>query len=89
MPTLTLRTHEYKTNRSGSSLARINPYVRIKASVKGEDGEYEDHAPVFIQGGLYFSEGGEEIAAKDLPKWLPGEVAKLSEKVKREVGLIK
>jgi hypothetical protein len=87
--TLSLKTHEYKKSRNGSSIARINPYVRLKASTKNEDGEWEDHAPVFIQNGLYFSEGGEEITAKDLPKWIAAEVAKLSETVKREVGLIK
>lgn len=86
---LSLRTHEYKKSRGGSVISRINPYVRLKAAIKGEDGEYEDCAPVFIQGGQYFSEGGQEIPAKELPSWLPAEVAKLSDKVKREVGLIK
>ena len=89
MATLSLKTHEFRPGNKGSALTRINPYVRIKVSTKDEDGEYVDHAPVFIQGGLYFSEGGEEIPAKDLPKWLPAEVAKLSDKVKRECGLIK
>lgn len=85
----TLKTHEYKKSRNGSVLAHLNPYVRLKASTKDEDGELIDHAPVFIQGGVYYYEGGVEIPAKEIPSWVPAEVAKLSEKVKREVGLIK
>jgi hypothetical protein len=86
---LTLKTHEYKKSRGGSVLSRVNPYVRLSYATKGEDGEYDNHAPVYIQGGQYWSEGGAEIPTKELPSWLSAEVAKLSDKVKREVGLIK
>jgi len=73
-----LKTHIPKRGDAEGKIARYQPYVRIN---------HVDGPPLFIQGGKYYSEGGELI--KDLPDWVDDEVAKMSPTAKRECGLEK
>lgn len=75
---LNLRPHEYKRqpNSGMAVLTRLNPYVRL--SVEGQP-------PIFVQDGRYYAAGGDEI--KMAPDWVKGEVAKLSDRARKEVGL--
>ena len=77
----TLKPHEYVKKRGGSALLKVNPYIRIRAG--------EDTPPIFIQGGVYYYEDGEKIDVKDLPDGIKDAVAKLSDKAKKDCGLIK
>lgn len=63
-------THEMR-------LIATNPYVRIM----GQDWP----APVYVQGGKFYGEGGPELDA--LPAGLEAELDKLSPAVRAEVGL--
>ena len=47
----TLRTHQTRTRQGQRTLVRLNPYIRL-----GVDG----HPPIFLQGGVAYSEGGQE-----------------------------
>lgn len=79
----TLKPHEYRRNPDTgvASLTRLNPYVRLRRM------DVPDAYPVYVQGGAFYSEDGKEIAKTDLPKWLPEELAKLSPKARKEVGI--
>ena len=77
----TLKPHEYVKKRGGSALLKVNPYVRIRAG--------EDNTPIFIQGGVYYYEDGEKIDPKDVPDEVKAVVSKLSDKAKKDCGLIK
>jgi hypothetical protein len=57
-------------------LVKTNPYVRIGM---------KDHTPIFIQGGRFYSEGGPEVT--EFPVGFDAELAKLSPRVRAEVGL--
>jgi hypothetical protein len=77
-----LKTHIPKRGADGESkIARYVPYTRIRG--EGADG------PLFIQGGYFYTEGGQHIKAADLPDWVEDEVAKLTPAAKRECGLEK
>jgi hypothetical protein len=73
-----LKTHVPKRNDPEGKIGRYTPYVRINSS---------EGPPLFIQGGKFYSEGGEMV--KDLPDWVDDEVAKMSPTAKRECGLEK
>ena len=77
MATLSLQVHHYEKapGSQQSRLVRQTPYVRIT-----RDG----HPPIYLQGGRVFGEGGPEI--ETLPAWFGEEVARLSPKVREEVG---
>lgn len=83
MVQLTLKVHDYKRKKGGNQavLLSVTPYVRLKAGY--------DQPPVFVQGGKFFAEGGEELADDELPDWLDAEIKKMSESAKREAGLEK
>jgi hypothetical protein len=62
MAGLRLKTHDVDVNRSGEAVAtRVTPYIRLCEGVG---------PPIFLQGGGYFYEGGEEVPTKDRPEWL-------------------
>lgn len=84
---LTLRVHDYQTRKGGQSavLTHLRPYVRLRVRLE----EDVDEPPIFIQGGHYYTEDGKEIAKDKLPKWVEGEVAKLSAGCKKDIGLTK
>lgn len=72
-----LKTHQ-TVKRGDHSLRRVHPYVRI--SVEG--------APaVFIQDGLFYSEGGEVYPNDMLPPAFFAELGKLSREARASVGL--
>jgi hypothetical protein len=79
--TFTLKPHEYERRRGGSVVAKARPYIRLKSG--------EDSPPIFIQNGVYYYEDGTQIDKKDLPEWVEKEVSKISEKAKKECGLLK
>ena len=83
MAELSLKVHDYKRKKGSNQavLLRITPYVRIRSGM--------DDPPVFIQGGKFFAEGGEEFDKDELPDWVPAEISKMSDSAKREAGLIK
>lgn len=76
-----LRTHIPKKGDGEGKIARYTPYVRIRG--EGADG------PLFIQGGYFYTEGGQHIKQADLPDWVDDEVAKMTPAAKRECGLEK
>jgi len=82
---LTLRVHEYKRVNDGSKavLTRLNPYIVLTQG--SPDG---GSTRVFIQNGCFFHEGGAEYKKHELPDWLPREIAKMSEAIKKSVGLV-
>jgi hypothetical protein len=60
--TLKLKTHEVSVNKQGETLGtRVTPYIRLYA---------EDGPPIFLQGGAYFYEGGEQVPDEAQPDWL-------------------
>lgn len=76
---LNLQPHTFRKAKGGGQvLTRTVPYIRLRV---GEE------PPIFIQGGKFFYEGGSALAEKDIPKWVAGELKKISEQAKREVGL--
>ena len=79
---LSLKPHEYRKQPDSSSavLTRLNPYIRLR-QLGG------DEPPIFIQGGLFFYEGGQEIPKAKLPAWVLEELKKLTPKARKEVGL--
>ena len=79
------RVHEYKKVNDGSrpTLTKINPATRLGRRGEGID----ESVYVFIQGGLFFSEGGARIKTKDLPPWLDDEIKRMSREARAEVGL--
>lgn len=77
---LSLITHEYKTIRGKAVLTRQRPYVRVFA---------ESGPPVFIQGGQFYTEGGQEIPEAELPDWVWDEIGRMSETAKQEAGISK
>jgi len=56
-------------------LVKTNPYVRLGR---------KDHPPIYVQGGQVYGEGGGPI--EPLPDWFDGEMARLSPKVRDEIG---
>ena len=83
MLSLNLKVHEYKRINDGSraTLERVNPYILLtKATDVGS-------TRVFIQGGAFFHEKGEEYTKEELPPWLNEEIAKMSVAARKEVGL--
>jgi hypothetical protein len=77
MAVLSLRVHhhEKKPGSMESRLVRVTPYVRITR---------DSHPPLYVQGGRVFSEGGPEV--ETLPAWFGEEMARLSPKVREEIG---
>lgn len=80
---LSLKVHEYKRANDGSKavLTRVNPYVML-ARGNPEGGSVR----VFLQNGMFFHEGGDEYKKHELPDWLSSELAKLTPRIKKEVG---
>ena len=76
--TLSLKTHEFTMKRGQPVISRTNPYVRL---CRGEG------PPVFIQGGSFYYEGGQEVKEGEFPDWLPEMLKTLSLEVREEVGL--
>lgn len=81
---LNLRVHEYKRVNDGSKavLTRLNPYIVLTHGI-AEGGSTR----VFIQGGAFFHEGGDEYKKSELPDWLDSEIAKISPAIRKSVGL--
>jgi hypothetical protein len=72
---LKVHHHEKLPGTQESRLVKVTPYVRIT-----RDG----HPPLYVQGGKVFGEGGPEV--ETLPEWFDAEMAKISPKVREEVG---
>lgn len=71
-----LRTHEAAMKQGRKIIKKINPYLRL---TKG------DGPPVFLQGGRFYYESGEEVT--DPPDWLDGELKKLNPEALKQVGM--
>ena len=80
--TLSLKPHEYRRdpNSGVAVLTKLNPYIRIR-SIGG------DEPPIFIQGGQFMYEDSTVIPKDKLPAWAVEELAKITPKAKKEVGL--
>lgn len=78
---LNLRPHEQEKRPKDGRAARmkVKPYIRLTNGV--------DVPPVFAQDGMYFTEGGPEI--EELPDWVEGAMAKLSDEARASVGFDK
>jgi hypothetical protein len=68
---LSLKTHEVTVNKAtGEAVGtRVTPYIRLCSG---------DGPPIFLQGGGYFYEGGEEVPEDQHPDWLEGMQKKCS-----------
>lgn len=78
---LSLKPHEYRRDSNGNAiLTKLNPYIRIR-QLGG------DEPPIFIQGGQFMYEDSTVIPKDKLPSWAVEELAKLTPKAKKEVGL--
>ena len=82
--TLNLKVHEYARVNDGSRaiLTRVNPYIVLTRGLP-EGGSTR----VFIQGGAFFHEGGDEYKRHELPEWLNDEIAKMGPATRKSVGL--
>lgn len=74
---LDLKVHHYVKlpNTTEMRLTKVSPYVRICRAAA---------PPIFLQEGQVFSEGGEPVTP--LPEWFEEELAKITPKVRDEVG---
>lgn len=72
---LKVQHHERVPGTQESRLTRTTPYLRIS---HGQD------APIYIQGGVAYGEGGPAI--ETLPDWFHAELAKMSPAALAEVG---
>ena len=72
---------EYRLNKKSglTEIVRENPAIRLR----GDPLE----APIFIQGGQFFVEGGNEIPREKLPSWFWKEAEKVLPEVRAKVGL--
>jgi hypothetical protein len=84
MPLQLSKVHEYKRINDGSHavLIRTSPVIRLSRKVEGQD-----QLIVYIQNGQFWTEDGKELPKEKWPKWLPEELAKLTDEAKAEVGL--
>jgi len=78
--TFSLRTHIPKRKDPEGKIARSNLYVRINHS---------DGPPLFIQGGNFYSEGGQLVKKDQLPDWVDEALDQMTPLAKRECGLEK
>jgi hypothetical protein len=80
---LNLQVHKYERIKGTQDvrLVKTSPYTVVKGAA--------EEVPVYIQGGVYYSAGGDRIKKSDLPDWVHEEVGKMSVKAKEEVGLKK
>ena len=75
--TLDLKVHHYKRDKKGRAvLVRSTPSLRLKNG---------DSEAIFIQGGQFFTDNGEEV--KKVPPWVLEHLKNVKPEVKREVGL--
>lgn len=74
---LSLKVHWFEKipGQQQTRLARVTPYARITR---------EGHPPIYVQAGGVFSEGGKPL--EQLPGWFDEEMARLTPKVREEVG---
>lgn len=79
---LTLQTHEYEKvpNTNKMRLKAEHHYV----SIKGQDMA----TPVFVQHGLFYSEGGQLLKSEDLSPAFWDEARKLNAQTRQSVGLV-
>jgi hypothetical protein len=61
-----------------ATLKSVRPVLRLSSRDNGE---------VFIQGGRYWTAGGEAIKSKDLPAWVGDEIKKCSPAALAECGI--
>src|SRR5262245_57129298 len=81
MPFTLAKVMEFST-RPGTLEPQVtgtHHYVRLR----GGDGH---EAPLYIQDGRVYGEGGDEVAASELPEWFEVEVAKCSPAALAAVG---
>jgi hypothetical protein len=77
------KVHEYSRINDGSraTLTRVNPYIVMSR------GNGEGSVRVFIQGGQFYHEKGEEFSKDALPPWVNDEIAKMTPAARKEAGL--
>ena len=71
----TLKTHQVQVKGGRTVIRRVLPYVRLS---NGDE-------QIYVQGGKYYDPGGGEI--ETLPSWVHGQVEKLSEEARGDIGL--
>lgn len=70
--------HEGPDGEVAQRLVEYNPFLRLSGGV--------DAAPVFIQNGVAYGEGGDELSADALPDWFDGQIARCSDAALIAVG---
>lgn len=90
---LNLKPHKLETDK-GTRIERVvkrDPYIRIgyAEEYKNAIGKlcYRCAAPIFLQGGHYYVESGEQLT--ELPEWAKSEIAKLSPEALLDAGFNK
>jgi hypothetical protein len=71
-------SHVKVTNRKGDIGYKETPYVRLRQG---------DHAPVMIQGGVYYEAGGKALDEDKIPDWTKEHVRNMSPDAREAVGL--
>ncbi|MCI0528028.1 MAG: hypothetical protein L0Y56_11385, partial [Nitrospira sp.] len=70
---------------------KVDPYIRLSHGEQYTNAAgkvcYRKEAPVFLQGGRYYSESGEEV--KKPPEWVTAEMAKIGAEALSEAGFAK
>lgn len=75
------RVHDYERGPGNTVLMkRINPANQIRYT--------SDVPPVIVQGGRFYSEGGQEIPERDLPEAFWQAARRKTEESRRECGLV-
>lgn len=74
----TLKVHEYGKipNSPFMKIVRARHYLRISS---------DGNAPIYLQDGKFWSEGGQPLAADTLPGWFWEQVDKVSDEALRSV----
>jgi hypothetical protein len=74
------KVHDYKRIPGTTQVQLVGSHPATRVRAAGEP-------PIFIQDGLCYSEGGQQIDKEDLPGWFWPEAAKMSETALVECGL--
>lgn len=81
MLSLKVHHHEKLPGTQESRLVKTTPYVRL---CRQDPVTKITAPPIYVQGGRAYGEGGPELAT--LPDWFEEEMAKLTPKLRDEVG---
>ncbi len=88
------KVHDYTVDKQHrAKMMQVRPALRLHRGVRpkhnerGEQVAEEQDPPVFIQGGVFYSAGGDKLTKEDLPKWLDEEIKKSNPLALAEAGI--